>query len=57
MAKFTYEEKIQAVIRYEEGLEGVKSIAKSIGVDYSVLINWINAIFNIATHSRQQTLL
>ncbi len=41
MAKFTSVEKIQAVIRFQSGTEGVKSIAKSIGVDHSVLLNWI----------------
>ncbi|WP_146202447.1 transposase [Gracilibacillus dipsosauri] len=35
MAKFTEDEKIQVVIRYQNGTEGVKSIAKSPGIDYS----------------------
>lgn len=41
MSKFNIEEKIDAVIRYREGSEGVKSIAKSIGVHHTVLLNWI----------------
>ncbi|MBU8919068.1 IS3 family transposase [Bacillus sp. FJAT-29953] len=41
MSKFNTEEKIEAVIRYQQGLEGVKSIAKSIGVHHTVLLNWI----------------
>jgi transposase len=41
VTKFTSEEKIQAVIRYEMGAEGVKAIAKSIGVHHSILLNWI----------------
>lgn len=41
MSKFNVEEKIEAVIRYQQGSEGVKSIAKSIGVDHTVLLNWI----------------
>ncbi len=32
MSKFNIEEKIEAVIRYLQGTEGVKFIAKSIGV-------------------------
>ncbi len=34
MAKFTSVEKIQAVNRFQSRTEGVKSIAKSIGVDH-----------------------
>lgn len=41
MSKFTINEKIEAVIRYQQGSEGVKSIAKSIGAHYTVLLNWI----------------
>ncbi|MET3700178.1 transposase-like protein [Bacillus oleivorans] len=41
MSKFNIEEKIEAVIRYQQGTEGVKSIAKSIGVHHTVLLNWI----------------
>lgn len=44
MAKFTSVEKIQAVIHFQNGREGVKSIAKSMGVDHSVLLNWIKQI-------------
>ncbi|WML56168.1 IS3 family transposase [Neobacillus sp. PS2-9] len=41
MSKFTIEEKLEAVIRYHQGSEGVKFIAKSIGVHHTVLLNWI----------------
>ncbi|MCM3768502.1 transposase, partial [Neobacillus niacini] len=41
MSKFTTEEKIDAVIRYQQGTEGVKSIAKSLGLHHTVLLNWI----------------
>ena len=41
MTKFTSEEKIKAVIRYQGGVEGLKTIAKSIGVHNTVLLNWI----------------
>lgn len=41
MSKFNIEEKIEAVIRYLQGTEGVKFIAKSIGVHHTVLLNWI----------------
>jgi transposase len=41
MSKFMIEKKIEAVIRYQQGSEGIKSIAKSIGVHHSVLLNWI----------------
>lgn len=41
MAKFTAQQKIQAVQRYLEGTEGQESIAKSIGVTSGVLITWI----------------
>ncbi|MBT2759620.1 IS3 family transposase [Mesobacillus foraminis] len=41
MAKFTLEEKLQAVKRYLNGSEGHKTVAKSIGVDSGVFHNWI----------------
>ena len=41
MSKFTTKEKIEAFIRYQQGIEGVKSIAKSLGVHHTVLLNWI----------------
>ncbi|WP_155925604.1 IS3 family transposase [Bacillus sp. UNC438CL73TsuS30] len=44
MAKFNLEEKIEAVIRYQQGSEGVKFIAKSIGVHHTVLLNWIKQV-------------
>ncbi len=41
MAKFSSDEKLQAVIRYQNGSESLKSIAKSIGLHHSVLLHWI----------------
>ena len=41
MAKFSPEEKIQAVRQYLDGNEGGKTIAKSIGVHPSMLHQWI----------------
>jgi transposase-like protein len=41
MAKFNIEEKLEAVIRYQQEAEGLTSIAKSIGVHHTVLLNWI----------------
>jgi transposase len=41
MAKFTAQEKIQAVKRYLEGTEGHKTIAGTIGVTPGVFLNWI----------------
>ncbi len=41
MAKFSPEEKIQAVRQYLDGNEGGKTIAKSIGVHPSILHQWI----------------
>ncbi len=41
MAKFSSKEKIQAVKRYLDGTESGKIIAKSIGVNPSVLREWI----------------
>ncbi len=32
MTKFSSDEKVQAVMRYEKGSESLKSIAKSIGI-------------------------
>ncbi|MNJ39052.1 Transposase [compost metagenome] len=41
MTKFSSDEKLQAVIRYQNGSESIKSIAKSIGLHHSGLLNWI----------------
>ncbi len=41
MAKFTAQEKIQAVKRYLEGTEGHKTIARTLGVTHGVLQAWI----------------
>jgi transposase-like protein len=41
MARFSTDEKIQAVMRYQKGTDSLKAIAKSIGIHHSVLLNWI----------------
>ncbi|PQP82698.1 hypothetical protein C0Q44_14930 [Paenibacillus sp. PCH8] len=41
MTKFSTNEKILAVMRYEKGSESLKSIAKSIGIHHSVFLNGI----------------
>lgn len=41
MAKFSTDEKIEAVLRYQNGAESHKSLANSIGVHHSVLATWI----------------
>lgn len=41
MTKFSTDEKIQAVMRDQNGSESVKSIAKSPGLHHTVLLNWI----------------
>lgn len=41
MAKFSSDEKMKAVIRYQDGSESVKSIAKCLGLHHTVLLNWI----------------
>lgn len=42
MTRYSKDDKIQAVIRYQKGSDSLKSIAKSIGVHHSVFSNWIN---------------
>lgn len=41
MTRLSTDKKREAVIRYLNGVEGYKAIAKSIGVHHSVLFNWI----------------
>jgi transposase len=41
MSKFNVEEKVEAVIRYQRGSEGLKCIAESIGVHHTILVTWI----------------
>jgi len=41
MARFTFEEKLDAVNRYFSGVEGYESIAQSIGVNKSSVIEWV----------------
>ena len=40
MAKYTAEEKLQAALRYLEGKESSREIAKSIGTDHKAILNW-----------------
>ncbi len=57
MAKFTAEEKIQAVKRYLEGIEGYKTIAKEIGVSHSVFHVWIRFQKIYTTYSAEDKLV
>jgi transposase len=41
MAKVTTEEKLQAVKKYLEGMEGQKAVADSVGVSKAILQTWI----------------
>lgn len=41
MAKFTADEKLQAALRYLEGKESFREIAKSIGTDHKAIQNWV----------------
>ncbi len=41
MGKFNADEKLKAVLRYYESSESLKSIARSLGVDHTVFLNWI----------------
>jgi transposase len=41
MAKLTAQEKIQAVKKYLEGVEGQKTVAESVGVTRAILQTWI----------------
>lgn len=41
MAKFTNEQKVDAVIRYQSQLESVKEIGRSIGANHEVVRMWI----------------
>jgi len=41
MTKFNTDEKLQAVLRYHEGSESLKTIARSLGIHHSVFSNWI----------------
>ena len=41
MAKFANDQKLEAVIRYQNTNDSVEEIAKSIGAAQSVLRNWI----------------
>ena len=41
MAKYTAEEKLQAVSRYLEGKESSREIAKSIGTNHKAILKWV----------------
>ncbi|MCY9660214.1 IS3 family transposase [Paenibacillus anseongense] len=41
MSNFSLDEKLKAIQRYQNGTEGVKSIAKSLGINHEVLRMWI----------------
>ena len=40
MAKYTSEEKLQAALRYLEGKESSREIAKTVGTDHKAILNW-----------------
>ncbi|CAM3694804.1 IS3 family transposase [Mesobacillus zeae] len=52
MAKFTVEEKINAVRRYLNGNESQQTIAASIGIHKSGLQNWIKKYIEYYNHKR-----
>ena len=41
LAKYTSEEKLQAVLRYLKGNESSVEIAKSIGTDHTAILKWV----------------
>ena len=41
MAKFTEEEKLQAALRYLDGKESSRQIARSIGTDHQAILKWV----------------
>ena len=41
MAKFTNNQKIEVIKRYQNGSDSIKEIAKSMGTSWSVVANWI----------------
>ena len=41
MPKFSLDEKLEAIHKYQNGAEGVKTIAKSLGINHEVLRMWI----------------
>ena len=41
MTKYTINQKIEVIVRYQEGLESMTEIARSIGTDESVVRNWV----------------
>ncbi|OAH53563.1 hypothetical protein AWH48_09770 [Domibacillus aminovorans] len=52
MDKFTKEEKIQTVLRYQNGEEEINSIAKSLPVQNAMLQSWIKQYINYYNHKR-----
>jgi len=41
LPKFSLDEKLEAIHRYQNGAEGVKTIAKSLGINHEVLRMWV----------------
>ncbi|HDR8452354.1 TPA: transposase [Bacillus cereus] len=41
MTKFTSEDKMNAVIHYQDGSESIKDIARSLGANHEVVRMWI----------------
>ncbi len=46
MTKLNSEQKINAVIRYQDGNESIYDIAVSFGTNYEVVRMWINCLYN-----------
>ncbi|MEC3568191.1 transposase, partial [Bacillus thuringiensis] len=42
MAKFTADEKIQIVLRYLNGNESYREIGRSLGINDTIILNWVN---------------
>lgn len=63
MTKFTYNQKIEAITRFQNGNESMNEIAKSFDTDESVVRNWIKqfnyhgvAAFEKSLHLTQHSL-
>jgi len=41
LPNFSLDEKLKAILRYQNGTEGIKSVAKSLGINHEVLRMWV----------------
>jgi transposase len=44
MSKFTKDQKLEAITRYQNGSESIKEIAKSLGTSWAIVANWIKQV-------------